>query len=110
MIDAGGWHSLALRADGSIVAWGDNSYGQCNVPSENDFIAVSAGYFCSLALRANGSIVAWGDITGIPTGNTFTDIDAGSSHYLALSTVPEPATLLLLGLGALWNLKKIPRT
>jgi hypothetical protein len=27
-----------------------------------------------------------------------------------VASVPEPATLLLLGLGALWNLKKIPRT
>ena len=27
-----------------------------------------------------------------------------------IASTPEPATLLLLGLGALWNLKKIPRT
>jgi len=31
-IGAGDFHSLALRADGAIVAWGDNNYGQTNVP------------------------------------------------------------------------------
>lgn len=41
---AGGDHSLGLKADGSIVGWGDNTYGQCTVPGPNTgFIAVSAG-------------------------------------------------------------------
>ena len=31
-IAAGAWHTLALRADGAVVAWGDNSSGQCDVP------------------------------------------------------------------------------
>ena len=26
----GGYHSLGLKQDGSIVAWGWNGYGQCN--------------------------------------------------------------------------------
>ena len=29
-IAAGAWHTLALRADGGVVAWGDNSSGQCD--------------------------------------------------------------------------------
>ena len=32
-IAAGSIHSLALRSDGSFVAWGDNSYGQTNQPT-----------------------------------------------------------------------------
>ena len=36
---------LGLKADGSIVAWGYNDYGQCNVPSPNTgFVAIAAGY------------------------------------------------------------------
>jgi RHS repeat-associated protein len=27
-ISAGGWHSLALKSDGSVVGWGDNCFGQ----------------------------------------------------------------------------------
>src|ERR1700739_2154907 len=32
-IAAGGFHSLALRQDGTVVAWGDNNFGQTNVPA-----------------------------------------------------------------------------
>src|SRR5262245_5617339 len=32
-IAAGGSHTVARRSDGSVVAWGDNSIGQCKVPA-----------------------------------------------------------------------------
>ena len=30
---AGGHHTLARRSDGSVVAWGQNFYGECDVPA-----------------------------------------------------------------------------
>ena len=43
-VAAGGTHNLALRADGSIAAWGGNDSGQCDVPAPNvDFLAVAVG-------------------------------------------------------------------
>src|SRR5512136_2040726 len=50
-IARGGWHSLGLRANGSIAAWGSNDRGQCNVPAPNSgFVAVAGGGHHSLGL------------------------------------------------------------
>src|SRR5262245_47609835 len=46
-------HSLAVNADGSIVAWGDNLLGQCIVPTPNTgFVAAAPGMRHSLGLRS----------------------------------------------------------
>jgi alpha-tubulin suppressor-like RCC1 family protein len=45
-----GVYSLGLKADGSIVGWGENEDGQANPPDGNDFVAIAAGYDHSLAL------------------------------------------------------------
>jgi hypothetical protein len=45
----------------SVVVWGSNRYGQCNVPEPNSgFVSVDAGFFHVLGLKDDGSIVAWG--------------------------------------------------
>jgi alpha-tubulin suppressor-like RCC1 family protein len=31
-ISAGAYHSMALKADGTVVAWGDDEWGQTDVP------------------------------------------------------------------------------
>ena len=28
---------------GEVAAWGNNNYGQCDVPANNNFVAVAAG-------------------------------------------------------------------
>ena len=70
-ISAGSEHSLALRSNGTVVAWGSNYYGQTNVPSGlSNVVAISAGGGNSMALRADGTITAWGDGEGtnVPAG------------------------------------------
>ncbi len=45
------YFSLGLKSNGSVVAWGDCAYGQCKVPSPNDwFGAVAAGWQHGLGL------------------------------------------------------------
>jgi hypothetical protein len=53
-IAAGAFHSLALKQDGTVVAWGDNGYGQSTVPAGlSGVTAIAAGYDHSWAV-ANG--------------------------------------------------------
>ena len=72
-VAAGGLHSLALLANGTAVAWGDNEFGQlgdgstaiASVPVAVSGLtgvkAIAAGENHSLALLANGTVMAWGD-------------------------------------------------
>ena len=62
LVAAGAFHSLALRADGTVVSWGYNRNGQTNVPVDLvNVVSVAAGEYHSLALTAEGQVVAWGD-------------------------------------------------
>jgi hypothetical protein len=51
MVSAGGLHTVGLKSDGSVVAVGDNSYGQRNVGSWADITQVSAGYYHTVGLK-----------------------------------------------------------
>ena len=60
-IAAGLDFSLALKADGTVAAWGYDTWGQTNVPAGlSDVVAIAAGTDDSLALKADGTIVGWG--------------------------------------------------
>ena len=89
-IAAGGYHNLALLPNGSVKAWGYNSYGETNVPTTlTNAMAVAAGLYHSLALRSNGTMTAWGNSTFnqtvVPASATnVTAIAAGWYHNLAL--------------------------
>jgi len=43
MVAAGGYHTVGVKADGTVVAMGLNSDGQCNVGGWTDIIQVAAG-------------------------------------------------------------------
>lgn len=58
LIDAGQGLTVALHSDGTVVAAGDNSYGQCDVSSWSDIIAVFVGDDRIVGLRSNGTLIA----------------------------------------------------
>jgi hypothetical protein len=70
-VAAGMHHSLGIRPDGSVVAWGSNWTNQCAVPGNlGACVQVAAGggrlyngdnLGHSLALRTDGTVVAWGN-------------------------------------------------
>jgi alpha-tubulin suppressor-like RCC1 family protein len=89
-IAAGASHTVALKNDGSVVAWGDNSYGQCTVPAGLAGVTqVAAGGVHTVALKNDGSVVAWGwngyGQCTVPAGLAgVTQIAAGWEHTVAL--------------------------
>ena len=101
-IAGGAYYSLALRSNGSLVAWGSKPYG--SVPAGNDFMEIAGGYWHSLALRGNLSLVAWGvNIYGecnVPAGNDFIAIAGGNGHSLALQGPPRIDTITPESAGA----------
>ena len=94
-IAAGAWHTLALQEDGTVVAWGDDSSSQCEVPATlqdtHDAVTIAAGGYHSLAIKLDGTVVAWGaDDYGqihVPAGLAgVIGIAAGTWHSVALRT------------------------
>jgi len=79
-----------VKLDGTVVAWGDSFYGQCDVPLPNsDFVAVAGGRYHSLGLKSDGTITAWGynnfGQCDVPSPNTdFVAVAGGRYHSLGL--------------------------
>jgi hypothetical protein len=91
-VSAGGYHSLALKADGGVAGWGYNFYGAASVPAGlSGVVAIAGGGYHSLALKSNGQVVGWGyngdGETSPPAGlNGVIAIAAGGYHSLALKS------------------------
>lgn len=113
-IAAGNNHSLAVRNDGTVWAWGYNNCGQLGdgttfngtspvqVQGLTGIIAIAAGREHSLVVKNDGTVWAWGSnedgqlgdgTYSSPTGavqvkglNNVTAVAAGNSHSLALKS------------------------
>jgi alpha-tubulin suppressor-like RCC1 family protein len=121
-VAAGSYHSLAVRGDGSVLAWGNDISGQLGdgfpasdkttpvavsgLGAGSGVVAVAAGGFHSLALRSNGSVLAWGEdgksqlgdggpflgidqpapvsVSGLGVGSGVVAVTAGIEHSMAL--------------------------
>jgi alpha-tubulin suppressor-like RCC1 family protein len=107
-------HTIGIRTNRTLWAWGQNNYGQLGDNSttirysprkigiDSDWVALSAGDYHSLGIRTNGSIWAWGANwhgqlglgnsiekhipTQIGSATDWSDITAGISDTLALKT------------------------
>ena len=59
-IKASNHHTVGLRSDGTVVAAGSNSYGQCNVDEWSNIARIAAGAHHTVGLKKNGTVVAAG--------------------------------------------------
>jgi hypothetical protein len=85
---------VALKQDGTVVAWGGNSEGQTTVPAGlSGVVAIAAGWSHTVALKQDGTVVAWGgNIDGqttVPAGlSGVVAIAAEAYHTVALAIEP----------------------
>ncbi len=111
-VSGGYQHTIALKSDGTVWAWGANTYGQLGngtttdssspvqVSSITDVVHVAAGPHHNLALKADGTLWGWGRngmnqiISGggnktTPVQLSITDVvelAPGGSHSLVLKS------------------------
>jgi serine/threonine protein kinase len=87
-VTGGAYDSCAIKTGGAIACWGDNSYGQTNVPS-GTYNTLTAGAQHNCGLKTNGTIACWGDNsygqTTVPSG-TYIGVGAGERHTCAIKT------------------------
>ncbi len=90
-VAAGTFHTVALKANGRVVAWGADGAGQTWVPvgATSGVRAISAGAEHTVALKDDGAIFCWGDDTvaqlSVPSGShDATAVSAGALHTIAL--------------------------
>jgi alpha-tubulin suppressor-like RCC1 family protein len=96
-IAADGSHSMALLHDGTVLAWGNNGFGQLGIgnldssstpvavtalPDDRKVVAIAAGAGHNMALLDDGTVRAWGD-------NDYGQLGNGNTED---STVPVTVT------------------
>jgi alpha-tubulin suppressor-like RCC1 family protein len=113
-ISSGFYHTLGLKSDGTLWAWGNNSNGQLGdgtntdktspvlMGTDNNWVSITAGGYHSLGLKSDGTLWAWGENSSgslgdgttinkntpvqVGTDNKWVNITAGYTHSLGIKT------------------------
>lgn len=115
MIAGGSWHTIALKSDGTVYAWGYNYFGQLGdgttgkgrqttpvkVSGISDVTDIAGGSNYTTALKSDGTVWAWGENEYGQLGNGTTDDSAEPVQVGDLTNV----TAITNGLGGGFALK-----
>lgn len=119
VISGGSFHTIALKKNGTVWAWGDNGYGALgngttvasNIPIPvaglSNIVQVVGGYRHSAALRSNGTVMSWGYNYGGNVGDGTTIPRQTPVMVVGLSNVvrvcsTDLSTLALKSDGTVW--------
>ena len=93
-VSVGATHTVAVRTDGSLWAWGTNWRGELGIGTSGDgtntpvrvgtdtnWASVSAGWHYTMAIRTDGSLWAWGQ-------NNHGQLGIGTSGWNDVRTIP----------------------
>ena len=86
----GSLHNVGLKSDGTVVAAGDNYYGQCNVSTWTDITQVACGYNFTVGLKSDGTVIAtgqnnWGQCD-VDSWTNIIEVAAGSYFVAGLKS------------------------
>jgi alpha-tubulin suppressor-like RCC1 family protein len=100
-IAAGLVHTCALKSDGTVFCWGDNTSGQLGQGSRGGFsaaptfavsglsnaVSIAGGHVHTCAVRADGAALCWGDNASgqLGRGNTTTPPSSAAAPVLNLT-------------------------
>ena len=103
----GAQHTVLLRTDGTAVAFGDNVYGNCDIPALDaglTYTQAAAGGVHTVLLKSDGTAVATGanmggqcDIPPLDRGLVYTQVAAGRNMALLLKS---DGTAVTMGMGS----------
>jgi hypothetical protein len=90
-VAAGGQHTVGLKSDGTVVAVGDDTFGQVShVSSWTGITQVAAGYWHTVGLKSNGTVVAVGynddGECEVSSWTGITQVAAGEVHTVGLKS------------------------
>ena len=87
-INSGGQHTCGFHADGLLMCWGYNAFGQATPPT-GFFAQTSGGGFHTCGVRPDSALTCWGQNTysqATPPSGTFMQVSSGWQHTCGVRT------------------------